>query len=97
MGSAEKLPNERVQGVITFIFIKNDKYGISNYRLNTITDILDKIRGAVISNRLKPYMNSVTEESQNAYKVGRSTIDVLYLLNNQIKIEGTENLRLRRN
>ena len=39
-------------------------------------------------------MNYLTNEFQNAYKVGRSTIDVLYLLNEQIKSEGTENLIL---
>ena len=39
-------------------------------------------------------MNCMTNEFQNAYKVGRSTIDVLYLLNNHINKEGTNNLIL---
>ena len=39
-------------------------------------------------------MTFLTNEFQYAYKVGRSTIDVLSLLNNQIKNDGTENLIL---
>ena len=36
-------------------------------------------------------MNHLTNEFQNAYKVGRSTTDVLSLLNNQIKNGGGNN------
>ena len=69
---------------------KNDKRDLNNFRPVTITNIVYKIWATVLTNRLKPYMNYLTNEFQNAYKVGRSTIDVLYLLNEQIKSEGAE-------
>ena len=75
-------------------FQKNDKYDINNYRPITITNIVYKIWAAVISNRLKPYMNILTNELQSAYKTGRSTIDVLYLLNKNIKKWKTEQIIL---
>ena len=43
---------------------------------------------------MKPYMNILTNELQTAYKIGRSTIDVLLLLNKQIKNEKTEHIIL---
>ena len=39
-------------------------------------------------------MGFLTNEFRNAYKVGRSTIDVLYILNNNVKNDGAGNLVL---
>ena len=68
-----KLPNERVRGIGTFIFKKNDKRDLNNYRPITITAIVYKIWATVLTNRLKPYTDFITNEFENAYKVGRST------------------------
>ena len=57
---------------------KNDKRDINNYRPIAVTNVIYKIRPTVITNSLKPRMDFLTNEFQNAYILGRSTIDVLY-------------------
>ena len=66
-----KLPNDWLNWIVTFIFKKLPKYNIDNYRPLAITNIVYKILETVITNRSKPYMNILT-----AYKIGRSDIDV---------------------
>ena len=89
-----KIPKQWLNGIITFIYKNKDKYDINNYRPITITNIIYKIWATVLTNKIKPYLNFLTSEQQNAYKDGRSTIDVLYLLNNQFKNEKTNQLIL---
>ena len=87
MKFTEKIPKKWLQGIITFIYKNKDKHDLNNYRPITITNIIYKIWATTITNRMKPYLNILTSELQTAYKDGRSTIDVLYLLNNTIKMK----------
>ena len=50
--------------------------------------------GSYDKNRLKPSLNFLTSEIRNAYKDGRSDIDVLYLINNKITRGSTNQLIL---
>ena len=47
-----------------------------------------------MTNRLTPYMSLITNEMQTAYKAGRSTIDILSLVQNHIQCEKTRQLIL---
>lgn len=73
-----ELPNGWIQEVETSIRNKNGKYYLNNYRPIKITNIVYKIRETSITNKLKPYMDFLTNEFKDAYKVGRWASDVLY-------------------
>ena len=79
-----KTPSNWIRCITTSVRKIKEKYDIDNYKPITITTIIYKIWGTVIANKLKPYLHFHTGELQNAYKDGRSAIDVLYILNKQI-------------
>ena len=64
---------------------RKDKTTLNNFRPITLLNIVYKIWAIVITNRLTPYMNLLTQETQSAYETGRSTIDILSLIQNQIQ------------
>ena len=72
-----ELPIEWIHGIVALISKKLDNRNINNYIPITITNIVYRIWGTVITNRMKPYVNILTIEVQTAYKIGKSTIDVL--------------------
>merc|ERR1712112_158607 len=73
---------------------KKDKSTLKNFRPITLLNIVYKIWAIIFTNRLTPYMNLLTQETQSAYKTGRSTIDILSLIQNQIQNEDTRQLIL---
>ena len=52
------------------------------------------MRDTAVTNKLKPYLNILTSELQNAYMGGRSAIDIFYLLNIRFNYEDANQLIL---
>ena len=74
------MPKQWLRGIMTFIPKgKKDKSTLKNSRPITLLNIVYKIWAIIYTNRLTPYMNLLTQETQSAYKTGRSTIDILSL------------------
>ena len=88
-----KLPKQRLKGVVTYIHKKKDTKDIKNYRPITLITIIYKI-WEIMANRINPYMELLTTGQQTAYKQGRSTIDILSLIQNSIQNEETRQLIL---
>ena len=61
---------------------------LSNYRPITLLNTVYKIWTTIISNKIAPFVNILTEDTQYAYKANKSTIDVIYFVKrNFIKIK----------
>ena len=71
-------PTEWKQGVITLLFKSGCAKSIRNYRPITLLNSIYKIWATVITNRLKPIMNILTNETQHGYKIKKSTVDIIY-------------------
>ena len=56
-------------------------------------NIIYRIR-AIMTNRLAPYMNLLTPETQTAYKTGMPTIGIFPIIQNQLRNERTAQLIL---
>ena len=89
-----KLPKEWLSGTTVFLFKKKDPKKLDNYRPVTLLNIIYKIWAIVITNRISPLMNHITSEMQTAYKKGRSTLDVLALVNNHMNKDDNASLIL---
>ena len=70
-------------GIIIFFFKKGDKRNINNYRPITLLPTIYKIWSTILSNRLTPILNLLTNEQQCAYKTKKSTMDIIYLIKNK--------------
>ena len=70
-------------GIIIFFFKKGDKRNINNYRPITLLPTIYKIWCTILSNRLTPILNLLTNEQQCAYKTNKSTMDIIYLIKNK--------------
>ena len=89
------MPKQWLHGVMAFIPKgKKDKSSLNNFRPITLIQIIYKIWAIILTNRITPYMSLLTNETQTAYKTGRSTIDILSLIQNQIQNEKTKQLLL---
>ena len=53
---------------------------LSNFRPIALLNSIYKIRATVITNRLTPTMNMLTDEGQHAYEPNKSTIDAIYAI-----------------
>ena len=73
-----EIPDEWKQGLITLISKSGCAELIKNYRPITLLNSIYKIWATVITNRLKPIMNILTNETQHGYNVKKSTIDIIY-------------------
>ena len=62
---------------IGIIVYKWPKTHLINFRPITLLNSIYKIRGDIITNRLTPIMNMLTDERQHAYESNKSTIDVV--------------------
>ena len=80
---------------MTFLPKQNkDRAKINNFRPITLINIIYKIWAIIMTNRISPYMSLLTRVTQKAYKTGRSTLDILSLVQNQIQNEQTKQLIL---
>ena len=77
-------PNGWLKGVMTFPHRKNARGDIINYRPTTTINMIYKIWTNVMSRRMNPIANLLTEEDQYSYKNKRSPIDILAIANNQL-------------
>ena len=77
-------------GVIIFFFKKGDERKINNYRPITRLPTIYKIWPTILSNRLTPILNLLTNEQQCAYKTKKSTMDIIYLIKKQIHQRGNQ-------
>ena len=59
---------------------------IQNYRPITLINIIYKIWDIVMTEKHAVIMNIITAELQTAYKKGRSTLDILTIINKLIKL-----------
>merc|ERR1712112_477018 len=88
------MPQTWKQGIITYIYKAKERNILKNYRPITLLNMIYKIWATILSNRLTPIPNLLTSESQTAYKNSRSTLDVLSLLQKNIKNDSTTGLIL---
>ena len=90
----QKLPKSWLKGIV--VFIPRNKYPmeIQNRRPSTIISIIYKLLDIRYVNRLAPYMNRLSQETQTAYKKRRYTIDIHSISKNQIQNEEKRRLLL---
>ena len=82
-----------VSGTMTYIYKgKKDQTEIQNYRPITLLNIIYKIWAIIMTEKLAVVMNVVTTELQTSYKKGRSTLDILTIINKQIKTDETKHI-----
>ena len=67
---------------------------LKNYRPITLLNMIYKIWATILSNRLATILNLLTSETQTAYKNSRSTLDVLSILQKNIKNDNATGLIL---
>ena len=63
------MPGERNQWVIALIREGGSTKTIENYRHIKLLNIIYKIWGAIMTNRLKSITNLLTKETQRGYKI----------------------------
>ena len=78
----EELPKSWTEGVLCMLHKKNEKDICDNYRPITLINMSYKLLTIVLTRRIAPIMNLLTEETQTAYKQNRSTYDVLNIIKN---------------
>ena len=88
------MPKEWLKGVMTFIHKNKAIDNLDNYRPITLINIIYKIRASIMATRLNQALNLLTSGNQYAYKNRKSTIDILSVINNQTKNDGTAQLIL---
>ena len=64
--------------IIIYIFKNGLGALLINSRLIALLSSIYKIWGTIITNRLTPIMNMLTDERQHAYQSNKSTIDFIY-------------------
>ena len=60
------MPKQWLYGVMTFLPKKKDGSKITNSRPVTLTDIISKIWGIIMENRITPFTNLITKATQTA-------------------------------
>ena len=60
----------------------------------TLINILYTLWPEIMTRRISPFTNMITAEQQTAYRHGRSTIDILSLIQNSIQNDKTQQLIL---
>ena len=76
-------------GAMTFLYKENERQDIQNYGPIALLNVIYKIWAMVITETLSIITNMVTTELQIAYESGKSTLDILSVLNKQIKNDET--------
>ena len=84
------MPKGWLNGVMTFLRKKKARDDHNNYRPITLINTIYKIWATVMSQRLKPILNLLTEDDQYEYKSKRPTIDIIEIVNNQLKNNATQ-------
>ena len=88
------MPTQWLEGVTTFNPKEKDKPHITNFRPITTINIIYKVWAIIMTNRATPFTGLLARETQTAYKTGRSTNDILSLIQNQIQNRDTKQLIL---
>jgi len=68
------------EGLIVLLHKKGEKTKTDNYRPTTLVNVIYKILAIVITRRIAPIMNILTDEKQMAYKNNRATTDALSII-----------------
>ena len=88
------MPKGWLGGVMTFLHKKKARGDLDNYRPIALINMIYKIWATIMSQRLNPILNLLTDDDQYAYKSKRSTIDILAIANNQFKNDATQQMIL---
>ena len=75
-----ELPKDWKQGIIALFFKKGKENDINNYRPICLLQTIYKIWATILTNRLSPILNLLTNDNQCAYKAKRSTYDAIYYI-----------------
>ena len=75
---------------MTFLNKKNAEDDINNYRPITLINMVYEIRATIMPQRLNPMLNLLAEDDQDGYKNKRSAIDILEMVNNQLKSDASQ-------
>ena len=66
------------KGIAIFLFKQGLRTNIDNYRPITLLPSIRKIWAAIISNRIFPFLNLLTDEHQCPDKTNKSTLYIIY-------------------
>jgi endonuclease/exonuclease/phosphatase family metal-dependent hydrolase len=79
----ECMPSQWRKGVIVSLYKDGDRTACSNYRPITILPVMDKLFAAVLAKRLQQHVP--LHSHQFAYRPGRSTTDVAFVMSSLIQ------------
>jgi len=71
---------EMNEGPIVLLHKNGEKTKTDNYRPITLVNVIYKIIAIIITRRIAPIMNILTDEKQTAYKSNRATTDILSII-----------------
>jgi sorting nexin-29 len=76
----ELLPAEWEEGIIWPIYKKGDRLRCENYRGITLLNTVYKIFSKILSERLRPKIETILGWNQNGFREGKGTIDQIHTL-----------------
>jgi len=76
----ERIHEEWKETIIVPIYKKGDRDKCENYRGITFGNAAYKILVNIILEKIKPYIETITGDYQNAFRYGRSVIDNIFIL-----------------
>ena len=76
----ERIPEGWKETIIVPIYKKGDRDKCENYRRITLGNAAYKVLANVILEKIKPYIEKITGDYQNAFKYGRSVIYTIFIL-----------------
>ena len=77
---SNSFPESWNDGVITLLHKNGNRNLLRNYRPITLLNTIYKIWATIMTNRLAPVLNLITNDNQCAYKTKRSTSDVIFYI-----------------
>lgn len=86
----EIIPEDWPEGLVIPLLKKGDLWVFNNFRRITLLNAVSKILSALINQRLKPYIAKGIGDLQQRFRLGKSTIYTIDIVN-QIAIATTLN------
>jgi len=76
----EKIPEDWKGGIVIPLYKKGDRMDLNNYRGITLMDVVGKLFGKIVNNRLEAWYRDLLAEEQAGFRKGRGCVDQGYTL-----------------